>query len=114
MLLAIDGQDLPLPTSLDSGSLHAVGGIAPVVAAMAVLVSLLLVWAVFFRKPQRRRERGRLIEPKAGAKALTARESGAKSGRRRRRRERLRPRNSTLAETGGLPPLGTGDSKPPP
>lgn len=112
MLAAAGTPNLPLPSALDRGALSAFGGLAPVVAAVVLLMALLLVWAVYFRKPQGRRERGRLLEGKQGAHVSSKGDSESKSGRRRRRRrERQRPRNSTLAETGGLPALGTGESK---
>ena len=111
MLAAAGAPNLPLPSALDRGALSAFGGLAPVVAAVVLVMAFLLVWAVYFRKPQGRRERGRLLEGKPGAHVSSKSDSESKSGRRRRRRERQRPRNSTLAETGGLPPLGTGESK---
>ena len=84
----------------------------PVVAAVLVLICILLAWALFFRKPQGRRERGRLIDAKPSSHSASVGDSGSgsRSGRRRRRREKKRPRNPTLAETGGLPPIGAGDS----
>ena len=110
-MAAVD-NGVPLPSALDGSSRQVLGGVIPVIAAMLVLVCLLVGWAVFLRKPQGRRKRGRLIESKH--KPPVAEDSGSKSGRRRRRREKKRPRNPTLAETGGLPPLGAGDSVSPP
>ena len=72
------------------------------------------MWAVFIRKPARRRERGRLLDKAPEPRARAEDAPAAKSGRRRRRREKHRPRNPTLSETGGLPPLGAGDTTPPP
>lgn len=113
-MLAAEGVEVPVPPTLDGSSFRVLGGAAPVVGVLAVLVFLLLLWAVFIRKPGGRRERGRLVEGRA-KQATSADDSATKSGRRhRRRREKKRPRNATLAETGGLPPLGAGDSKPPP
>ncbi|HTH47725.1 MAG TPA: hypothetical protein VMB21_09465 [Candidatus Limnocylindria bacterium] len=117
-LIAAAGTDIPLPSTLDGASRQVLGGTMPVIGALLALVCLLLAWAVFLRKPQGRRERGRLIESKSSShgshRSASGGESTSKSGRRRRRREKKRPRNPTLAETGGLPPLGAGDSGSPP
>ena len=110
-MAAADGG-LPLPSTLDGTSRQVLGGVVPVIAAVLVLICLLAGWAIFLRRPQGRRERGQLVEPKH--KAAASHDAGSKSGRRRRRREKKRPRNPTLAETGGLPPLGAGDSGSPP
>ena len=90
-------------------------------SAVALAVLAVFVWAVFFRKPGRRRHRHHHhegegyrrapITPKPEAEEdeteeeLEEDEDSAKSGRRHRRRREHRPRNPTLAETGGLPPL---------
>lgn len=114
-ILSAVASDIQLPTGLDAGARHTLGGALPVIAAALVVLAVLLLWAVFLRKPARRRERGRLIEQKSSApKARSEGESGRSSGRRRRRRESHRPRNPTLSETGGLPPLGAGDQLRPP
>ena len=84
--------------------------------AIALITVPVLVWAVFFRKT-RRREHGHhhshhhsydSAEPAAedaegDSKALHRR----RKWRRPRRQHRLR--NPTLAETGGLPPVRTGE-----
>jgi hypothetical protein len=75
---------------------------AGVMIAVLGVVLLIAGWAVFLRKPARRRERGRLVDA-----APREPESGSKGGRRRRRRMH-RGRNPTLAETGGLPALRDG------
>jgi hypothetical protein len=65
--------------------------------AVAFLVLLFLVWALFLRKrPQ----------PTAGWNFQSQSQVRGEdsSSRRRRRRRPHRPRNPTLAETGGLPP----------
>ena len=113
-LLSAVTSDIQLPTGLDAGARHTLGGALPVVAVALVVLAVLLLWAVFLRKPARRRERGRLLEKKAAApKPAPDGGSGKKLGRRRRR-ETHRPRNPTLSETGGLPPLGAGDQLRPP
>jgi hypothetical protein len=65
--------------------------------------ALCVVWAVFFRKPDRDPGRGALLD----------KSSSSSSGRRRRPRNDRR-RNPTRAEVGGLPPMGAGDSSKPP
>jgi hypothetical protein len=93
----------PLPTTFDGTTRRAMDGTAPVLIAIAVVVISVAVWAAYFRKSDRDKDRGRISDkPSEG------------SGRRRRRRTRKTQRNPTLAETGGLPPIGSGDSKPPP
>ena len=92
------------------------GAFALVMMAVLGVVLLVVIWAVFIRKPSsgRRRERGRLTTaPPADSK------DGESGRRRRRRRSRSGSRNPTLAETGGLPPLrdaddGRGDRNPSP
>ena len=115
LLLSAVTSDIQLPSGLDAGARNTLGGALPVVAAALVVLAVLLLWAVFLRKPARRRERGRLLEKNTVApKPSTDQGSGKSSGRRRRRRETHRPRNPTLSETGGLPPLGAGDQLRPP
>lgn len=113
-LLAVGTEDLPVPGTLNGPSRDLLGGVFPVLASVLVLICGLLVWAVFFRKSTGRRERGRLLDGRPAPRSSSSADSGSKSSRRRRRREKQRPRNPTLSETGGLPPIGAGDSKPPP
>ena len=81
---------------------EAIAEMWPILAAVLGLALLLLIWARFFRKTRHE-----------GAGGYADAESGwVKSRRRIRRSEHpYRPRNPTLAETGGLPPLRT---EPPP
>jgi cytoskeletal protein RodZ len=97
---------LALPTSLDKATRQAISGISAVIAATLLVLIGIVIWIVFFRKPARRRERNMLVEGEV------SRQSGS-GRRRRRRRDSHRPTNPTLAQTGGLPPRGAGDSKPP-
>ncbi len=118
-ILAAGGIELQIPTSLDTPARSALGGMMPVLIAIFLIVAALVVWAVFIRKSPRRRERGRLVTSKPKAREEKDKdEDDEEDGdgsprRRRRRRSRSRHRNPTLADTGGLPPLGAGDSKPP-
>ena len=80
----------------------------PILAAVFGLALLLLLWARFARKS---RHHGQ------GDADMAAEGGWVKSGRRVRRSSHPeRPRNPTLAETGGLPPLRseTPPSPPPP
>lgn len=98
-LLAAADSNLPtLPSGLDRAAQKALGGTSAIMVAVVLIFGLVLIWAVFIRKPERSSERGRLTDASAGS-----------SGRRRRRRQ-SRQRNPTLAETGGLPPIGSGNS----
>lgn len=113
-ILAAGGMELQIPTSLDSHSRGMLGGVLPVLVAASVIVGAFVLWAVYLRKPAGRRERGRILDKPA--KEADDSEGGSSSHRRRRRRSRSRnhQRNPSLADTGGLPPLGAGDTKNPP
>jgi FtsZ-interacting cell division protein ZipA len=82
--------------------------------AVAIVTLMLVIWAAYFRKPTRHRshhhhnhhespEESDAEEYMASASAEG--EGGRRYRRKRRRRREHRPRNPTLAETGGLPPL---------
>jgi hypothetical protein len=104
-LAAVEG----LPAQgIDRGARHALQGVLPVIIGALGLLFIFVIWAVFFRKSEGRRERGRILEgpPERSVDRNSSR-------RRRRRREKQRPRNPTLSETGGLPPV-RDDQAPPP
>jgi hypothetical protein len=77
------------------------------------LVSLgVFIWAAFFRKPGRHRRHHSHRHPPASP--LEPKPESRKRGwffffrkRHHRRRRQERPRNPTLAEAGGLPPIRT-------
>jgi FtsZ-interacting cell division protein ZipA len=80
--------------------------------AIGLVTLLLLVWAAFIRSKRRRRHshhhRHHHAQKPTEVPATTQNEDvPAPSEKRRRRhsRHRHRPRNPTLAETGGLPPI---------
>jgi hypothetical protein len=83
-----------------------------ILGAILVVVGVVFIWAIFLRKrPQT--QRGSFVVTRARPEA---RERAGSSGRRRRKRkpdhpENL-PRNPTLAEIGGLPPLRPDDPEP--
>ena len=75
------------------------GSTVAIFAGLAIL-AIGVIWAVFFRKSEKQKGRGVINESKG-------------SGRRRRRRHsKDRPRNPTLADTGGLPSKGSGNLNP--
>jgi FtsZ-interacting cell division protein ZipA len=82
--------------------------------AILVIATIVILWIVFSGKSRRhaarrdeRRQRRRAFR-RAAAEAEQRSEKS--SGRRRRRHHR--PRNPTLAETGGLPPIRGDDQQP--
>lgn len=98
------------PTTGGGGSAKtALASNAPVLLALLGALFIGIVWAVFFRKHPRSGQRGVLVSGGGDDS------DDSSSSRRRRRRKRRdgRPRNPTLAETGGLPPIRTEDVPPP-
>jgi len=81
--------------------------------AVALVTSMLLVWAVYFRKRPRahsHHHHHHHSHNQTNSSDSTNQSNGEEGGQRRYRRKRRRrrdhrPRNPTLAETGGLPPL---------
>ena len=92
-----------------------------VFGALCLVTLLLILWALFIRKKRRRRRKHHHSHHRSSqtAEALEAPKDdplpAAPEQRRRSRRSRRRhrPRNPTLAETGGLPPLRPEDPFPP-
>jgi len=96
-----------------------------ILGAVAVVTLFVLFWAVALRSRKRRHHshhhhhhhhREPAAEPSQPLESETPEEepreeTGSRRRRRRHRRREHRPRNPTLAETGGLPPLR---SAPPP
>ena len=75
------------------------------IGAVLLVAVAVMIWAVAFRK---KRKRTRLYHRhhRSSAESSAAENSGETTpGSRRRRQRRERPRNPTLAETGGLPPV---------
>ena len=82
--------------------------------SLVLVIFLILIWAIFVRKPSRRHHhrhrrypRSRTPAPAQGQATGATDAAAAPSKRRgwRRRRREHRPRNPTLSETGGLPPF---------
>ena len=86
------------------------------IVGSAFFVGLLLVlWAAYIRKPRKRGAESRR-EPVAMPVVTKAVEEvdGKRRLKLRERRRDHRPRNPTLAETGGLPPVKSDDPAHPP
>jgi peptidoglycan/LPS O-acetylase OafA/YrhL len=113
--LAAVGAELPV-SGLDTGIKQSLSGTVPVIIAALLILFGFITWAVFLRPSERRRQRGEILEGAAAVRlrSSSSSNSGSGSGRsRRRRREKGRPRNPTLAETGGLPPVRDPKAPPP-
>ena len=87
-----------------------------VLTAITLITVPVVVWAVYFRKSRRRphghqHSHHHSYEPAKEAAADTSDDPEQPGKRRKWRRPRRehRPRNPTLAETGGLPPVRTGE-----
>lgn len=83
-------------------------GLTALLSAIGVMVLIVLVWAVLVRRPRKQlsswsQAHRRPEEPPRNGQAV----STHKRRKWRRRRREHRPRNPTLAETGGLPPVRT-------
>ena len=83
-----------------------------VFGALVLVILISVIWAVYFRKPRRHHRHQQHHHSSVAAHETEGLETeegtlSAESRRRRRRRREHRPRNPTLAETGGLPPART-------
>jgi len=87
-------------------------GLGAVFSAICVVTVIILVWAIFIRKPRDdrpRRYQYPALPEKEGAKNEQMGSSGRPFRRKKRRRRAHRQRKPTLAETGGLPPVRNDD-----
>jgi hypothetical protein len=77
------------------------------IVALCVVIFVVFAWAAFIREPEEKHTRPHhhhWRHPKSGNTEESRRQRGIFSRlRRRRHRRKERPRNPTLAETGGLP-----------
>jgi hypothetical protein len=107
-----------LPTDMIPGSWHWMGftlkELLELLGALTGVTLLIVIWAVYFRpRPHRHshhHHHHHHSQSEASSSDLTSNSGSGSSGERRYRRKRRRrrdhrPRNPTLAETGGLPPL---------
>lgn len=107
-------QTLPQPTSgprpetgLVTRELLLVSG------AVLLVVLILVVWAIYLRKPKRGRTHSPVLMDRDKSQSSSeSRHSGRFRRRFRRRRRPHRSRNPTLADTGGLPPARGDDVAP--
>jgi hypothetical protein len=114
LMAFVFGWDTQIPdvikdwAALDPGILISVGTLLLVSAAA-------FVWAAFFRKP-RRRSHYHFHHGKTETAPVPIPGKGLFSmlSFRKRHRHRERPRNPTLAEAGGLPPIRPEGPPPPP
>lgn len=120
MLRPFLAQDLT-PTDVLPGSGRWMGltlkELTLVFGAVGLVTLLVFIWAVYFRKrphshSHQHHHSHSSDEASVSSVDTESETSGERRYRRKRRRRREhRPRNPTLAETGGLPPLR---SEPPP
>jgi hypothetical protein len=93
-----------------------------VVGAVGIVILAIVIWVRYVRKKPRKRKhhhhhsRSQTVPSpthveRNGHEEESTDESRGRRKRRRRRREH-RPRNPTLAETGGLPPVRPDDASP--
>lgn len=87
-----------------------------VFGSLLMVTVAIFIWVVYFRKKKRHPpHHWNLRDEKAGVSAGTAPAAREKGNRKERRRRRRRPRNPTLAETRGLPPVRDRQpNRPPP
>ena len=111
---AVEPFDTVLPRIKATGPALREWGL--LLGAILVIATIVILWIVFSGKSRRhaarreeRRQRRRAFRQAA---TETEQRSEKSSGRRRRRRRHHRPRNPTLAETGGLPPMRGDDQQP--
>jgi len=100
----------PLFSFLGSRFLGSFREILLVIGALATISLVVLAWGLLTHKPGRHHRRRHDPHRKSSTPAPGATEESPKRKWRRRRREDRRPRNPTLAETGGLPPTRSGPS----
>jgi|SRR4051812_29779026 hypothetical protein len=71
-----------------------------VFGALLLVVTVLFIWAVFIRKRGERRKKYHYPSKTSGEGVIEVHRK-----KWRKRRKEHRPRNPTLSETGGLPPI---------
>ena len=75
------------------------------IGAVLLVAVAVLIWAVAFRKKRKRMRLYHRHHRNSVESAASENSRKRAQGSRRRREGRERPRNPTLAETGGLPPV---------
>ena len=107
------GRKLPetAPLSATKGTLR---DILLVLVCLALLSMGLLLWAAFVRKRKRHSSGHSHHITTTAAVGGKGTEPRKRRHRHRRRRSASYPRNPTLAQTGGLPPIRRDEPPPPP
>jgi hypothetical protein len=83
------------------------------VAVFGVFILALLVWAAFIRKAKKKRKR--ITRPHGWEIEAEKNSEHRRRHKQHHKRQRgERPRNPTLAESGGLPPVRPQSTEPPP
>ena len=75
------------------------------IGAVLLVAVAVMIWAVAFRKKRKRTRLYHRHRHSSGETSASENSEKTTAGSRRRRQRRERPRNPTLAETGGLPPV---------
>lgn len=103
-----DALGLPVGAS-GAGHIFRAVDILVVIAAILLVMTALICWAIFIRKPTNEHARTRVYKSHSDTEE---REDGTVRKRKRHKTQRRahRARNPTLAEAGGLPPVRPSDS----
>lgn len=112
LLAAVNPFDTTLPPIKPVGPAFKEWGF--LLGAIFMVAALVILWIVFSGKSRRhaaRREERRRRRRSFHRSGAEPEPRGDKPSGRRRRRRHHRPRNPTLAETGGLPPLRSSDQQ---
>lgn len=110
---AVEPFDTVLPRIKATGPALREWGL--LLGAILLIATIVILWIVFSGKSRRHAARSEERRQRRRAFRQAAAETEPRSERspgRRRRRRRHRPRNPTLAETGGLPPIRGDDQQP--
>jgi len=105
-----------IPTDVVPGAWHWMGltlkELLILLGAVALVILPVVIWIAYFRKSPRQHSHSNHHHSRNSSKPSVSQPAGEQEGgeekryrRKRRRRRDHRPRNPTLAETGGLPPL---------
>ena len=108
--ITVDAQTLSQPWTLITS---AFSGKGLFFWTLLAVVGAIVAWAIFIRKPKDDRQRRHHWRDQRRDSHRSHHKSWRLFGHGGRRRKKRRPRNPTLAETGGLPPPRSPDLPPP-
>jgi hypothetical protein len=118
MLAAADPLDIlgggpPVRPSRNLMGLQITDLLLVIICILAIL-TVLIIWAVFIRKPKNDQARTRIYKSHHRTD-VEERDDGTIRKRKRHKRQRRahRQRNPTLSEAGGLPPMRSDSTSPP-